>query len=98
MVWDFKPSGRQVITLMSKLPENTMKIRCKCIATTLKRILEDKAIKKLGISRALALQAVIEVATLNAKMHKFAYAVSVCSLQRDEIWNGYCTMYIPSIS
>eukprot|EP00957_Ditylum_brightwellii_P121847 9291978-Ditylum_brightwellii.AAC.1 len=86
MVWDFKSSGRLVITPMSKLPENTVKIRRQGIATMLKRTLEDKAIRNLGISRALNLQEVTELANLKANTHKFAYAVSVCPLQQDEIW------------
>eukprot|EP00957_Ditylum_brightwellii_P057201 4334467-Ditylum_brightwellii.AAC.1 len=98
MVWDFEPSGRPVITPMSKLQENTVKIRCQGIATMLKKTSEDKAIRNSGVSRALTLQEVTELANLKAKMHTFAYAVSVCSLQQDEIWKGYWTIYILSIS
>eukprot|EP00957_Ditylum_brightwellii_P023809 1796743-Ditylum_brightwellii.AAC.1 len=56
MVWDFEPSERLVITPMSKLPENMVKIRCQGLATTLKRTLKDKAIRNLGVIRALTLQ------------------------------------------
>eukprot|EP00957_Ditylum_brightwellii_P083909 6376802-Ditylum_brightwellii.AAC.1 len=86
MVWDFESSGRPVITPMLKLPENTAKIRHQGIVTMPKRTSKDKTIRNLGVSRALTLQKVTELANLKAKTHKFAYAVSVCPLRRDELW------------
>eukprot|EP00957_Ditylum_brightwellii_P050748 3847930-Ditylum_brightwellii.AAC.1 len=58
MVWDFEPSGKPFIIPMEQLPENTVKLCRKGITTMLKRTLEDKAIKNVGVNRVLSLQEV----------------------------------------
>eukprot|EP00957_Ditylum_brightwellii_P014083 1062309-Ditylum_brightwellii.AAC.1 len=98
MGWQFTMEGILSLTLMAALPENYMKLRREGIATTIKRSLEENAIWNLGVHLALNLQITTELNVLKAKTMKFGNATMVYLLQCNEIWQGYLTVYTPSIS
>eukprot|EP00957_Ditylum_brightwellii_P068377 5190977-Ditylum_brightwellii.AAC.1 len=98
-IWKFGPNGRPVLLAEEKLPVNNIDIVDVLEHTMrMERVPVEKGVRMLGVRQAGSLQMNSKFDIQLAKTVKVSLAIVACPLKRHEVFLGYRTVYIPSLT